>query len=79
MLGWLLRCQKWIEKSLANRHLGGGMLILYDVTSRSVERRDCPGRGGGLCRQYSGSALILFEDDDREDARTQRTSPVEPA
>ena len=41
MLDWLGERQKWIEKSLANRHLRGGTLILYDVTSSYVEGRCC--------------------------------------
>ena len=43
MLDWLLGRQPWIEKSLANRHLGGGnTLVLYDVSSSFVEGRCCP-------------------------------------
>ena len=41
MLDWLGERQKWIEKSLANRHLRGGTLILYDVTSTYVEGKCC--------------------------------------
>ena len=40
MLDWLGERQTWIEKSLANRHLRGGTLILYDVTSSYVEGKD---------------------------------------
>ena len=32
MLDWLLARQKWIEKSLARRHLSGATLLLYDVS-----------------------------------------------
>ena len=40
MLDWLLKRQPWIEKSLANRHLGGGnTLVLYDVSSSFLEGR----------------------------------------
>ncbi len=42
MLDWLLERQRWIERSLANRHLRGGTLILYDVSSSYVEGRKCP-------------------------------------
>jgi len=42
MLDWLRTRQPWIERSLANRHLGGGTLILYDVSSSYVEGRKCP-------------------------------------
>ena len=42
MLDWLLERQPWIERSLANRHLRGGTLALYDVSSSWVEGRKCP-------------------------------------
>ncbi len=42
MLDWLLERQPWIERSLANRHLRGGTLALYDVSSSFVEGRKCP-------------------------------------
>ena len=37
LLDWLVKRQPWIEKSLARRHLEGGTLVLYDVTSSYVE------------------------------------------
>ena len=37
MLDWLLKRQPWIERSLANRHLKDGTLILYDVSSSYLE------------------------------------------
>ena len=42
MLDWLLERQPWIERSLANRHLRDGTLVLYDVSSSYVEGRKCP-------------------------------------
>ena len=42
MLDWLLKRKPWIEKSLANRHLQGGTLVLYDLTSSYLEGRRCP-------------------------------------
>ena len=43
MLDWLLERQRWIERSLANRHLRGGTLILYDVSIKlCLEGRKCP-------------------------------------
>ncbi len=42
MLDWLVSRQRWIERSLANRHLRGGTLILYDVSSSRLEGRKCP-------------------------------------
>ena len=40
VLDWLVERQRWIEKSLANRHLEGGCLILYDVTSSYFRATD---------------------------------------
>ena len=42
MLDWLRQRQGWIEDSLARRHLQGGTLVLYDVTSSYLEGRCCP-------------------------------------
>ena len=42
MLDWLAQRQRWIEQSLARRHLHGGTLILYDVSSSYLEGRCCP-------------------------------------
>ena len=42
MLDWLHGRQRHIEASLARRHLAGGTLILYDVSSSFVEGRRCP-------------------------------------
>ena len=42
MLDWLLDRQRWIQTSLANRHLKNASLILYDVTSSYLEGRHCP-------------------------------------
>ncbi len=42
MLDWLHGRQRHIEASLARRHLAGGTLILYDVSSSFVEGRCCP-------------------------------------
>ena len=42
MLDWLSSRQPWIERSLARRHLSGGTLILYDVSSSYMEGRKCP-------------------------------------
>ena len=50
MLDWLLKRQPWIERSLANRHLKDGTLILNDVSSSYLEgmvaqRRENPAFG----------------------------------
>ena len=41
-LDWLAVRQAAIEKALARRHLFGGTLVLYDVTSSYMEGRCCP-------------------------------------
>jgi hypothetical protein len=40
-LDWLLARQEAIETALAKRHLAGGTLVLYDVSSSYVEGRCC--------------------------------------
>ena len=60
-MDWLLERQERIEAGLAKRHLGDGGLVLYDLTSTSVEGRCCPlakrgysrdGRAGMLQVEY---------------------------
>src|SRR5512133_315568 len=41
-MDWLLPRQEGIEDALAARHLAGGMLVLYDVSSAAFEGRTCP-------------------------------------
>jgi hypothetical protein len=41
-MDWLLPRQEKIEDALAARHLGGGTLVLYDVSSAAFEGRTCP-------------------------------------
>jgi hypothetical protein len=41
-LDWLLARQEAIETALAKRHLAGGTLVLYDVSSSYVEGCCCP-------------------------------------
>jgi hypothetical protein len=41
-MDWLLAHQERIETELAARHLHGGALVLYDVTSTYFEGRSCP-------------------------------------
>ena len=61
MLDWLGERQKWIEKSLANRHLRGGTLILYDVTSTNVEGTNCPLASFGYNRDRKrGKMQIVY-------------------
>src|SRR5215468_1243473 len=41
-MDWLLPRQRQIEDALAARHLAGGTLVLYDVSSAAFEGRTCP-------------------------------------
>jgi Transposase DDE domain len=41
-MDWLLERQSAIGRKLAKRHLRGGALVLYDVTSSSYEGKTCP-------------------------------------
>jgi hypothetical protein len=41
-MDWLLARKERIEEKLAERHLEGGSLLLYDVTSTYFEGRTCP-------------------------------------
>jgi hypothetical protein len=41
-MDWLLPRQDKIEDTLAARHLAGGTLVLYDVSSAAFEGRTCP-------------------------------------
>ena len=61
MLDWLLKRQRWIERSLANRHLEGATLILYDVTSSYLEGQSCPLAAFGHNRDgKKGKKQIVF-------------------
>ncbi|MGH9304056.1 MAG: IS1634 family transposase [Acidimicrobiales bacterium] len=41
-MDWLRARQERIEEALASRHLEGGTLVLYDVSSAAFEGRTCP-------------------------------------
>ena len=41
-MDWLAARQERIEDALAARHLAGGTLVLYDVSSAAFEGRTCP-------------------------------------
>ena len=61
MLDWLLARQRWIETSLANRHLQDATLILYDVSSSYLEGRLCPLAAFGHNRDgKKGKQQIVF-------------------
>jgi hypothetical protein len=60
-LDWLAGQQERIEKALARRHLKGGTLVLYDVTSTYFEGRTCPLARFGYNRDgKSGKLQIVF-------------------
>ncbi len=51
-LDWLLAQQERIEKGLARRHLAGGTLVLYDVSSSYLEGRCCELAQHGYSRDH---------------------------
>src|ERR1700759_462905 len=53
-LDWLGREQPFIEAQLARRHLKDGALLLYDVTSPSLEGRCCELAQHGYSRDHRG-------------------------
>jgi len=60
-LDWLAGEQPRIEKALARRHLSGGTLVLYDVTSTYFEGRHCPLARFGHSRDGKADKLqIVF-------------------
>ena len=61
MLDWLLGRQRWIQRSLARRHLRDATLILYDVTSSYLEGQCCPLADFGHSRDgKKGKKQIVF-------------------
>ena len=61
MLDWLAGRQKWIEQSLARRHLKNGTLILYDVSSSYLEGNHCPLAAYGYNRDgKKGKQQIVY-------------------
>jgi hypothetical protein len=60
-LDWLHERQGAIEAGLAKRHLKGGTLVLYDVSSSHVEGRCCPLAKRGYNRDgKKGKAQIVY-------------------
>jgi hypothetical protein len=51
-MDWLLARQARVERSLAARHLGGGSLVLYDLTSVYVEGSHCTLARHGYSRDH---------------------------
>jgi len=60
-LDWLGQRQERIEARLARRHLGEGMLVLYDVSSSYFEGRTCPLLQHGYSRdRRRGTLQIVY-------------------
>ena len=60
-LDWLLARQPVIETALAKRHLKGGTLVLYAVSSSYVEGRCCPLAARGYSRDgKKGKLQIVY-------------------
>jgi hypothetical protein len=60
-LDLLLAAQPKIEAALARRHLTGGCLVLYDLTSSYLEGRCCPlARYGYSCDGKPGKLQIVY-------------------
>jgi len=61
MLDWLMERKGWIERSLAKRHLSGGTMVLYDVTSSYFEGDTCSLAMFGHSRdKKKGNKQIVF-------------------
>ena len=56
-MDWLLERQEGIESRLARRHLKGGTLVLYDVSSSYFEGRSCPLAALGYSRDGKRGTL----------------------
>jgi hypothetical protein len=60
-MDWLLKRQGSIEKALAERHLAGGALVLYDVSSAAFEGHTCPlGKIGHARDGVKGRLQIVY-------------------
>jgi transposase len=60
-MDWLLGRQERIERALARRHLEGGTLVLYDVSSSYFEGRSCPLAQLGYSRdRRPGTPQIVY-------------------
>jgi transposase len=60
-LDWLLARQAAIETALARRHLQNGTLVLYDVSSSTMEGRCCPLAKRGYSRDgKKGTLQIVY-------------------
>jgi transposase len=53
-MDWVAAQQASIEQRLASRHLRGGSLVLYDISSSYVTGRHCPLAAHGYSRDHRG-------------------------
>ena len=58
-MDWLRERQERIERGLAKRHLAQGALVLYDLTSVSLEGRRCPLAKRGYSREGKKGKLQI--------------------
>lgn len=58
-MDWLLERQPKIEAALAKRHLKGGCLVLYDVSSSYFEGLTCPLARRGYSRDHRSDCLQI--------------------
>jgi hypothetical protein len=58
-MDWLVQRQGAIEGRMAKRHLAGGALVLYDVTSSYFEGRTCPLARRGYSRDGKKGTLQI--------------------
>ncbi len=60
-MDWLLERQKRIERKLADRHLGEGSYVFYDITSSYYEGHTCPlARPGHNRDGKKGKSIIVY-------------------
>ena len=60
-MDWLLQRQKRIERKLADRHLGEGSHVFYDITSSYYEGHTCPlARRGHNRDGKKGKSIIVY-------------------
>ena len=59
-MDWLQARQEQIQDALAARHLAGGTLVLYDVSSAAFEGRTCPLAPSGTPKTGRGLLQIVY-------------------
>ncbi len=83
-MDWLFSRQEAIEDALARRHLEGGTLVAYDVSSAAFEGRTCPlgalghPKDGVRGRLQIVYGLLSAQDGTRLRSRSSRATPQTP-